>query len=166
MNIFFLHHVPQIAASYHCDKHVVKMIVETAQLLATAHHEHGNGHNVTYKPTHKNHPSAVWARESVSHYMYLTDLGRTLCKEFKRRYGKEHKCHALFSGELMYAPPAMRKLPMTWRVPPQCMPDEYKCDDTVQAYRAYYKYKQSIMDMKWYKTAAGAPAWFKEFDYV
>lgn len=166
MNIFFLHHVPQIAASYHCDKHVVKMIVETAQLLATAHHEHGNGHNVTYKPTHKNHPSAIWARESRSHYMYLSDLGRTLCKEFYRRYGHHHKCASLFSGELMFPPPAMKNLPMTWRMPPQCMPDECKDDDAVKAYRKYYKHKQSIMTMKWHGLQNGAPDFMLETDYV
>ena len=100
MNIFYLHSIPQIAAIYHCDKHVVKMIVETAQLLATAHHELGNGDKVTYKPTHKNHPSAVWARSSRLHYMYLQRLGLSLCKEYTKRYGKEHSVEKYFRTEL------------------------------------------------------------------
>ena len=151
MNIFFLHHTPQIAALFHCDKHVVKMIVETAQLLATAHHEHGNGANVTYKPTHKNHPSAIWARESRLHYMYLVDLGKSLCKQFRLRYGHDHKTRDLFFGELMDPPPALSKLPSTWRNPPQCMPDECKDADTVKAYRNYYRWKQNVMTMAWYR---------------
>ena len=56
MNVFYLHHLPPIAASYHCDKHVGKMLIESCQLLATAHHEFGNGDKVSYRPTHKNHP--------------------------------------------------------------------------------------------------------------
>ena len=149
MNIFFLHRVPNIAALYHCDKHVVKMILESGQLLATCHHEYG--FPVTWKPTHKNHPSAVWVRQSRLHYDYVNALGRCLSKEFYRRYGHHHKSGQLFDGELAYAPKPMYSMPLTWQDPPQCMPDEYKQDDTVLAYQAYYRHKQSIMSMAWYK---------------
>ena len=62
MNIFMLHQEPQIAAQYHCDKHVVKMILESAQLLCTALNEAGVP--MPYRVTHKNHPCSIWVRES------------------------------------------------------------------------------------------------------
>ena len=55
MNIFYLSHDPEEAAQYQYNKHVVKMILESAQLLCTAHRELGND-DVPYKSTHKNHP--------------------------------------------------------------------------------------------------------------
>ena len=81
MNIFYLHENPQRCAEMHCDKHVVKMILETAQLLSTAHHEiDGEPSIECYKATHKNHPSAVWARENRSNYIWLWNLLNSLCK--------------------------------------------------------------------------------------
>jgi hypothetical protein len=166
MNIFFLHHSPQIAALYHCDKHVVKMIVETAQLLATAHHQHGNGHNVTYKQTHVNHPSAIWARESILHYSYLVDLGKSLCKQYRLRYGKQHRCYSLFTGELADPPPAMKAMPCKWRMPPQCMPDECKDEDVVKAYRNYYRRKKNVMTMVWYRNEGSYSPEFMGVDHA
>ena len=63
MNIFYLHEDPATASTYMYDKHVVKMILESAQMLCTAHHHYGNGDNVPYKKAHYNHPSSVWARK-------------------------------------------------------------------------------------------------------
>ena len=68
MNIFYLAHNPTDCAQMHCDKHVVKMILETAQLLSTAHHERGS--TAPYKSTHRNHPSAVWVRSGVKQYQW------------------------------------------------------------------------------------------------
>lgn len=155
MNIFFLHSNAKMAAIFHCDKHVVKMIIESAQLLATAHHEHG--HPVSYKPTHKNHPSAIWTRSSKLHYRYVYDLAIALCKEYTKRYGKTHACEAIIKNELSEPPEALTF--GGWVNPPQCMPDECKTDDTVQAYRQYYRYKKNIMSMKWNKDNAYAPDW-------
>lgn len=157
MNIFFLHSNAKMAAIFHCDKHVVKMIIESAQLLATAHHEHG--HPVSYKPTHKNHPSAVWTRESKLHYNYVYDLAIALCKEYTKRYGKTHATEHILKKELSVAPPSLTF--SGWKNPPQCMPDECKTDDTVQAYRQYYRYKKNIMVMKWNKDKAYAPDWMR-----
>ena len=70
MNIFYLDRDPHEAARLQCDKHVVKMILETAQLLSTAHNELDGG-QIAYKTTHKNHPSAVWARKSLDNYLWL-----------------------------------------------------------------------------------------------
>jgi len=71
MNIFYLHHNPYKAATFFYDKHKVKMILECAQMLCTAHHVHDNGDNVPYKKAHLNHPSTIWARSSRSNYYWL-----------------------------------------------------------------------------------------------
>ena len=89
MNIFFLDYDTKKCAKYHCDKHVVKMILETAQLLCGAHWVTGS--EAPYKLSHKNHPCSIWVRESLSNYLYLCDLGLELCKEYTYRYGRTHK---------------------------------------------------------------------------
>ena len=81
MNIFYLSRSPVEAAKMQCDKHVVKMILETAQLLSTAHHEL-DGASVAYKPTHKNHPSAVWVRSSSDHYRWTVAHLEALGSEY------------------------------------------------------------------------------------
>ena len=81
MNVFFLDREPVVAAKYHCDRHVVKMIVETAQLLSTACHMVGADDNDLYKKTHVNHPSSVWVRSSRHHYVWTLRLLVALCKE-------------------------------------------------------------------------------------
>lgn len=136
MNIFYLDQNPIIAAWYHCDKHVVKMILETAQLLSTAHHHYGSATSEMYKPTHRNHPSAVWVRESRANYMWAWRLFSALCAEYTERYGKTHKTSRLLKA-LFNRPDGIPTARMT--EPPQCMPDEYKGDDTVLAYRSYYR---------------------------
>jgi hypothetical protein len=160
MNIFYLHQLPQIAASYHCDKHVGKMLIETCQMLATAHHQHGNGDKVTYKQTHVNHPSNVWVRESRLHYDWAAALARELGREFFKRYGKHHKSYDVLMAELWKAPPAMFKLPLKWRTPPLAMPVEHHCDDAIKAYRQYYASKTRSMEMVWNRHASTPPDWF------
>ena len=108
MNIFALHRIPIMAAKMHSDKHVVKMVLETAQILATVHHIHGNGANVKYKPTHAKHPCVVWAAASRANYQWLLDLGKQLAREYKMRYGKFHACHDLFNTELSSAPSELK----------------------------------------------------------
>jgi len=83
MNIFYLDHNPVLCAQYHCDAHVVKMILESAQLLSTAHRETDSPYaDFCYKSTHKNHPSAIWVRESTDHYSWLFELFKELSNEF------------------------------------------------------------------------------------
>ena len=136
MNIFYLHEHPQLAASYVYDKHKVKMILESAQMLCTAHHVFGNGHNVPYKQAHLNHPSTIWVRESTHHYYWLYEHMLALGHEYTKRYGKKHLTITKCEEPLLYAPNDMPTLP--YKHPPQCMPDEYKCNDAVEAYRNYY----------------------------
>jgi hypothetical protein len=139
MNIFFLNWNPRKAAEYHCDKHVVKMIIETAQLLYTAHWvlETPNMPSNAYKLSHKNHPSAIWARESLSNYLWLCSLGWWLCKEYQFRYGetKVHKTEAHILWLLNNHPKIHIQAITTVR---QAMPDEYKMPDPIEAYQKYY----------------------------
>jgi len=132
MNIFFLSFNPRIAAEHHCDKHVVKMILETAQLLYSAHPvvpAHG------YKKTHLNHPCAIWTRESLGNYQWLCQLGEALCAEYTFRYGKVHKTQSHLTW-LTANPPDLPKLGITEIR--QAMPEEFKRPNPVEAYRAYY----------------------------
>ena len=140
MNIFYLDECPVKSAQAQCDKHVVKMILETAQLLSTAHRvldgDKYADHAGLYKATHKNHPSAVWVRECVANY-HWTHLHLTaLCAEYTRRYNKTHKTQRLLAP-LAVVPSAISSNETLTDVP-QCMPDEYKRSDAVDAYRAYY----------------------------
>ena len=97
MNIFYLDKCPVKAASFQYNKHVVKMILESAQMLCTAHHLLGNT-NVPYKPTHKNHPSAVWVRQNAKHYQWLYNHMLALGNEYTKRYNKIHKTMATTSA--------------------------------------------------------------------
>ena len=152
MNIFYLSRDPVEAAKLQCDRHVVKMILETAQLLSTAHVEL-DGDQVAYKATHKNHPSAVWVRSSARAYGWAFAHLVSLGNEYLKRYGKVHKTIAEHADALGVLPKAIPKVDFT--DPPQCMPDDCKRDDAVLGYQVYYNYKADDWDargipMRWY----------------
>ena len=158
MNIFYLDKEPVIAAQMMCDKHVVKMILESAQLLSTAHRVlDGDVYADSvglYKTAHKNHPSTIWTRASVHNYMWLYNHMISLMQEYTCRYGKHH------ASERLVAP--LRKTPTTIPVvdfsdPPQCMPDYCKTENTVSAYRYYYINEKASF-AKWKN--AKIPEWF------
>jgi|TARA_R110000868_G_scaffold29576_4_gene110099 hypothetical protein len=133
MNIFFLDFDTKKCAEYHCDKHVVKMILETAQLLCSTHWVIGS--EAPYKLSHKNHPCSIWVRESLSNYLYLCDLGLELCKEYTYRYGKRHKSQDVIEWCLTNKPNISDK---EFTEPPKAMPDEYKVNNVIESYRNYY----------------------------
>ncbi len=138
MNIFYLHKDPAKAASYFYDKHKVKMILESAQMLCTAHHHYGNGDNVPYKKAHYNHPSTIWCRQNSSQYMWLYDRMIALGKEYTKRYNKTHLTIIKCKNVLKQLPPAIPD--STFTEPPQCMPDHHKVPDcSVTAYWNYYE---------------------------
>lgn len=154
MNIFYLDTNIVRCAEYHADKHVCKMIVEYAQLLSTAHYVL-DGIQVGYKPTHKNHPCAVWARQSNNNYTWLVALLGALLLEYAERYGKVHKTNELVL--VLDQPP--RNIPTgPLTPPPQCVPDDCKGPDTVLAYRKYYNTHKASM-AKW--KLGNVPHWFK-----
>ena len=144
MNIFVLDECPVQSAQMQCDKHIVKMPLETAQMLCSVFHRHGQGHLVPYREAHKNHPCTLWAGDSADNFCWLVQHGMELCFEYTRRYNKIHKCQQVIMdlretdwGTLQYQD--MERTPH-----PQCMPDEYKSTElrihsnTVRAYRRYY----------------------------
>lgn len=170
MNIFYLHKDPVKAAEMHVDKHVVKMILESCQLLSTAHRildgkqimgKTKTGRNVKrwilpedflidmndviYQATHVNHPSAVWARHSKANYMWLHELLDALCNEYTYRYGKVHKCEADGLVNILSMPPI--NIPdLSFTEPTPAMPDQYKVsEDSIQSYRNYYNGEKQRM---------------------
>jgi CHAD domain-containing protein len=177
MNIFYLDKDPVKSAEYHCDKHVVKMILELAQLLSTAHRVlqgelyidassgrkikrwklRSNLETVLYKATHINHPSAVWVRESAEHYRYTYELFRALCKEYTYRYGKVHATEVKLLHVLKDTPEDIPEV--SFIEPPQAMPEYCRVrGDSVQAYRKYYlTEKRSMLQYK----IRNKPDWFK-----
>lgn len=177
MNIFFLDRDPRIAATYHNDKHVVKMILESAQLLSTAHRVldgqitagkskagrnvkryilNDSRENVLYQAGHVNHPSAVWVRSNMDHYRWVHDLLYFLIGEYKYRYNdKDHACQKL-QNDLLDCP---HNIPIVdWEDPPLAMPDECKVGSAVDSYRNYYMTKKR--DMASWKIR-GVPSWYK-----
>jgi hypothetical protein len=159
INIFYVEEDPMDAAQALVDKHVVKMILESAQLLSTAHRvldgqeiegKSATGRkarrwilpdardDVMYAATHINHPSAVWCRGSVRNYDWLVDHFYALMREYTHRYGKTHKCY----GELSYmlqSPPHNLKA-WDWTEMPSCMAEEYIIsEDPIINYRNYYR---------------------------
>jgi len=140
VNIFYLSHNPSDCARQHVDKHVVKMILETAQLLSNAHHMLDGDQVITpiYKLTHKNHPSAVWVRMSDTHYNWLWTLLESLCKEYTYRYDKVHKVEREGLLNILKVPPKNIQITATFTPPPPAMPDQYKAENTIQSYRNYY----------------------------
>ncbi len=168
MNIFRLHDDPEIAAAMHCDKHVVKMILETAQMLSTAWRmtdsdsKYANEHGM-YKSAHKNHPSTVWVRHGALNYFWTKRLFENLCKEYTYRYGKHHASERLLDAFSDGVPSYSLKLCVIGTpIPfPQCMPDQYKVDgDAVTAYRNYYKGEKAYF-AKWNK-GRDIPEWWKK----
>lgn len=174
MNIFAVDNDPVQAAHCLVDKHVVKMILESAQLLSTAHrvldgHEYvgksKSGRNVKrwtlyddrdghlYSATHVNHPSAVWCRQTTGNYEWLYAHFNALLTEYMYRYGKIHKCYYMW----YYLSPPPANLPkgdlQRFAV---AMPEEYKVADPVESYRNYYRVAKERMH-KW--TKREKPAW-------
>lgn len=160
MNIFVLSDDPFLSAQLHCDKHVVKMTLETAQIISTIARK--NGVDFGYKPTHENHPSVVWAGDSWSNFIWTCNLFRGLCGEYTVRFGKIHKCEKDFRDFPLIS---IRNtfgnfvLPLSSRLcsnPPQCMPDQYKDVNPVVAYRRYYRGEKRRF-AKW--TVRSEPEW-------
>lgn len=159
MNIFVLSDNPTIAAQMQCDKHVVKMVLESAQMLSTAHHLCGEPTEIMYRATHKNHPCSVWARQSQANYKWLYEHFMALCKEYTHRFGKVHLCEQKLGQVLKSYPSNIKDNSFTQFVlamstHPECI----VLDNPVESYRNYYKTKQDNFKMVW--TNRDVPDWF------
>ena len=159
MNIFVLDRNPVVAAQMQCDRHVVKMVLESAQMLSTAVNLLGG--KGRYKSNHVNHPCSKWARETLGNFIWLYDHGMALAKEYTERYGKRHKSEEVIQ-DCMYELRQI-KVPVPVysykRTPhPLCMPDQYKTEDPVQSYRTFYL-QDKVRFAEWNKTRP-APEWW------
>lgn len=146
MNIFILDRDPQKCAEYHCDKHVVKMIVETAQILCTARFLMWDK-NTSYKPTHKWHPCVLRVCESVANYYWLCWLWLNLLYEYEKRYWKHHRTQEVIN-ECISNIPKYSNIEIWVSDFVLCMPDQYKWRDPVESYRRYYK-AEKLHFCKW-----------------
>jgi hypothetical protein len=184
MNIFYLDSNVAKCAEYHNDKHVVKMILEYAQLLSTAHRVldgtvwteekyvagslppryrkakrwklfDDSTDSVLYKATHINHPSAVWARQSNNNYNWLYCLFVSLMSEYTYRYGKTHAC-ARLAPYLQRTP---KNIPVGYLTQPTpAMPDNVKiAGDSIKSYRNYYINNKAHL-ASWKKRST--PGWY------
>jgi len=179
MNIFYLDSDTKRCAQYHCDKHVVKMIIEYAQLLSTSHRvldgkeyidltsnnrkikrwlmndeKYENG---LMKATHVNHPSNVWVRQSKENYNWLVELWNCLLLEYTNRYNKYHACMK-YNDILKHIP---KNIPenIEFTEPPPTMPDYCKVqNNSIQSYRNLYNNEKNKF-AKW--TNIEKPGWFK-----
>lgn len=144
-------------AQYHVDRHCVKMILETTQLLNNALIKHDRSYIPVYRETHKNHPCSIWASESVDNFIWLSNLGLALSKEYSYRYNKVHKCDEIIFG--MRNSISINKIPKLGLTDfKKCMPDEYKTEDIVSSYRNYYLGSKRHL-AKW--TKRDIPDWWK-----
>ena len=134
MNIFYLDKNIQRCARYHCDKHVIKMILESTQILCSVLHQHGL--KASYKPTHLQHPCTLWAGESLENWLWLRELVLELDKEYRYRFNHKKSHRSALVAEHLEIPP-LPSLGITER--PQAMPEIYKIPgNPVKAYRQYY----------------------------
>jgi len=186
VNIFILDKDPRIAAQLQCDKHVVKMIVESAQMLSTAHRmldgaetrrASKSGKTMSkywelpdareaslYKAVHMGHPCTVWTMHSDNNYLWHYEHFIALCKEYTYRYGKVHATDTKLRKSLASIPTNIRSgykylmtpFPLAMQHEPQCIHHE----DPVRSYKEYYQTKQSRFNMVW--TKREIPEWFEK----
>ena len=159
MNIFYLDNDPKVCAEMHNDKHCIKMILEYAQLLSTAHRvldgvlttDRGgtagrqrttyilsdSRDDMLYRATHINHPSAIWVRHSYENYEWLYKLFIAVLNEYTYRYGRIHSTQRL--ADVLYTPPTNIPKGVGFTEPTPAMPDEYKVSgNSVRSYINYY----------------------------
>lgn len=147
MNIFVSDPNPQKSAQFLDDKRVIKMILESAQMLSTAINEYGG--KGPYKSTHINHPCSVWVRANKSNYKWLLDHFEALCYEYFMRYDKQHKCGGFYFDLL----DGMQLIPDgSLTMQPNCTIFKEE-SDIYKAYRDYLNHKWLNDKRKptWYK---------------
>jgi hypothetical protein len=168
MNIFRVDNDPIKAAQMLCNTHVVKMVLESAQMLSTAHrmldgkqdgklwiHPDIDYNTYLYKVVHKNHPCTIWTREGYDNYMWHYEHFKALSDEYTFRYGKVHKTWQKLGELLFYAPRNIPNGSTPFR--PAVGPD-IKGPTIVETYRTYYKTKKDNFKMIWSKR--DVPEWF------
>jgi hypothetical protein len=115
MNLFFLNKNHVIAAELQADCHVVKMILETLQMICVALHMCRSPiiwpFNL-YKVTHANHPSTMWVRHCAANFRWALTHGKALCQEYTKRFGKTHACEPYYDLLLSFSLPEFEEIDM------------------------------------------------------
>lgn len=162
MNIFVLDSLPHVSARYHCDKHVHKMIVESAQMLSSAHRTidfETDFHNSIYAQVRTNHPATAWVRETEGNYLWTLQLALALCVNYTQRYGREHATQSMLTRGILSRPPA--HIPYGQNTPHVlCMPSELHSQDPVHSYRLFYAVRKARF-AKWEHSEE--PYWWREY---
>ena len=142
MNIFYLDSDPVVAAQYHCDKHVVKMIVESAQMLSTAVQANAKERlEDLYKPAYPKHPMNIWVGHPRQNFIWALENAVFISQEYYKRFNKLHKSSTILNIILdkNYSNKIIKQMhPDYITEPPQCMPDIYKTQCSIDAYWDYY----------------------------
>jgi len=161
MNIFFLDRLPETSAQMLCDKHVPKMLLETCQMLSTAYQRHMGEHEELYKPAYPKHPMTIWTGDSKANFDWAFDHAVEISNQYAKRFNNSHKSHIILQvleDEYVGIPD------IGFTTPPQCMPDEYKCDNYIEAYRKYY-WNEKRYFAKWAK-GIESPQWWLDLESV
>jgi hypothetical protein len=165
MNIFFLDKTPKKSARYLCDKHVPKMLLESAQMLSTAVRKYEEFTQTTplsapiYKSAYPNHPMTKWVSTSKNNFNWALENAVWIDDEYRRRFNKIHKSFDVIQNIIDFELDA--HIPDgKFTEPPQCMPDEYKHKNYVTAYRQYYA-GDKVRFAKW-ERGRNEPKWFKK----
>ena len=183
MNIFILSECPIEAAQLQCDKHINKMVVESAQMLSTAHrmidghveklpsksgkrlvshyiHPNSELDNILYKAVHHYHPCTTWTMQTSSNYEWHYQHFVALAQEFTYRYEKQHRSYILLKDVLKNSPKNIPIGPQTdWPLAMKDFPECMFMGEAVRSYRAFYQTKQERFKMVWSKRPV--PDWFK-----
>jgi hypothetical protein len=159
MNIFRLDNDPHLAATMAIDKHVVKMPLESCQLLHTALRTHGFTAEWLYKPFNPKHPSCKWVSETSGNFQWVIRHGLALCDEYTARYGKIHKCRdkivsAMSHSYVIPSGPETKQL--------LAMPEQFKNDDVVHSYKLYY----AGAKFRFAKWKTNEPYWWDEYRFL
>lgn len=158
MNIFRLDNNPTLAAQYLCNKHIVKMALETCQILHTNLTYIGIKEPWLYKMFNPKHPSVMWARQSQKNYLWTIQHGLAICDEYTFRYKKQHTCKDLINKTLSYVHlfPDIPETPLLL-----AMPKQYHTNDPVHSYRLYYVHEKRKF-AKW-EPFRSSPPWWEEY---
>lgn len=161
MNIFFTDYEYSIAAKNLCDKHIPKMLLESAQMLSNAYHI-SKLPEAPYRLLMKNHPCSKWTVSSRGNYNWLLSHAYAISDEYTKRFHKTHACLKVLdqiSGDVN----KLKFEEKAFTEPPQVMPLIYRNDDLIVAYRSYYKGEKSFA--KWEK-GTNKPIWFDSHEII
>lgn len=156
MNIFATDVDPTKSAQDHCDNHVVKMVLESTQLLNNLYYGSSKQLNAVYKFTHLDHPCTKWLKSSKLHFEWLTNHAQALCEQYRLRYLKTHKCQQVIAQIISDSEVFSFDMGNDFKLP-KVVPDIYQVESPVDSYRSFIidakpfaKWNKGISKPYWY----------------